>query len=138
VNLRSRIVHRDSPVEVGQYETLRWTENPESYLRRSLSRALFEDGGMEQGLKPSVPTIDIELIAFEEVRLSNKHAGRVQLRYQLRRESEVIASGYITKERDAGSGIEPAVIAIGEAMDDATAELSSIVATRMRSAIASE
>ena len=41
-------MHRESAVEVDQYDTLKWTENPEDYVRRSLSRALFEDGQLEE------------------------------------------------------------------------------------------
>src|SRR5688572_26651074 len=41
--LGERIVFRDSNYELNFYEERRWTERPEDYLRRALSRALFEE-----------------------------------------------------------------------------------------------
>ena len=82
-NLRSPIVHRESAVELDTYETLRWTENPEDYVRRSLSRALFDDGRLEEVVGGAAVTLDVEVVAFEEARRENRHVGRVQLGYQL-------------------------------------------------------
>lgn len=132
-NLRYPIVHRESAVELDLYETLRWTENPEDYVRRSLSRALFEDGQLEEVVGGAAVTLDVELIAFEESRRENRRVGRIQLGYQLHDERSVLKSGIVTVERDAtGAGIEPVVTAIGSAMDAATSELAKNVVAQLR------
>lgn len=131
-NLRTSIVYRESPIEVREYVTLRWTESPEAYLRRSLSRALFDEALFDQGFSRSLPTVDVELVAFEELRTPGQHGGRVQLRYLLYDNQEVLAAGLITKERAAGPGVEAAVVAIGAAMDQAAEELSGIIGARLR------
>ncbi len=46
--LKERIVFRTSAYEVGYYEERRWTEMPESFIRRALSRALFDRRGIRQ------------------------------------------------------------------------------------------
>lgn len=130
-NLRTPILYRRTWIEVGEYVTLRWTENPEVYLRRSLQRALFERERFAQSLSPSAPTLEVELIDFEQVMTAGKHAGRVRLRYQLHRELEVLAAGSITAERESKAGIEAAVVAIGAALDQATDELAELVAARL-------
>jgi ABC-type uncharacterized transport system auxiliary subunit len=126
--LRNPIVFRKSTHEVGTYEDWRWTEYPETYLRRSLTRALFETGGFLQGLGTRVPTVDVELVAFEEVLRGNARAGRVQIGYRLHDERAVLAMGVITVERDAGRGAITAVVdAIGAALNEATARLSTVM-----------
>jgi len=66
--LRERIAFRASANELGFYEGLRWTERPESYLRRALSSSLFEQRGLEQVLAGPGATLEVELISFEETR----------------------------------------------------------------------
>lgn len=131
-NLRYRIVRRESDVEVGQYETLRWTENPEAYVRRLLVHALFEDHPLQQAVAGPVPVLDVEVVAFEEVRYGARPSGRVQIRYQLQDDRSVLATGIVTVQRDSqGDGVQPVVIAIGQAMIGATTELAAGVAARL-------
>jgi uncharacterized lipoprotein YmbA len=125
-NLRYAIVHRESAVELAPYETLRWTDTPETYLRRALSRALFESRPLDQAVGGAAATLDVELVAFEE---TEHHRGRVAMRYVLHDEQAVLARGEIAVERDAsGPAIEPVVAAIGAALDAATAQLADRVA----------
>jgi len=132
-NLRSSIVHRESAVELDTYATLRWTENPEDYVRRSLSRALFADGQLEEVVGGPAPTLDVEVVVFEEARREGRHLGRVQLGYQLHDERSVLASGVVTLERDVvGEGIEPVILAIGSAMEASTSELAKTVVPQLR------
>lgn len=132
-NLRLAIVHRESAVEVDQYDTLKWTENPEDYVRRSLSRALFEDGQLEEVVGGVAVTLDVEVISFEASRRENRRVGRIRLGYQLHDERSVLTSGVVTVERDAVSGgIEQVVAAIGTAMEAATSELAKNVVTKLR------
>lgn len=43
-DLGQSIAFRRSRYEVGYYDTRRWTESPDNYLRRALVRALFDEG----------------------------------------------------------------------------------------------
>jgi len=127
--LRSRIVHRDSDVEVSEYETLRWTESPDAYVARSLRHALFDDRGLRQALGGSLPTLDVEVTAFEESRRGARRGGRVELRYEIHDDQFVLASGTVAKEHDATDGsIEQVVAAIAVAMHAASSELATSVA----------
>jgi cholesterol transport system auxiliary component len=126
--LGTRIVHRDSAVESAPYETLRWTDEPDVYVRRSLARALFDAAPFEQAIDSEAPTLDVDVLAFEEVRRGASRLGRVELRYEVRDDKRVVAHGTIAIERAAGAGIEGVVAAIGRALDDATSGLASRVA----------
>ncbi|HET7501173.1 MAG TPA: ABC-type transport auxiliary lipoprotein family protein [Kofleriaceae bacterium] len=131
-HLRYRIARRDSPVALDLYETLRWTEQPHDYIRRSLGHALFDARPFEQAVSGASPALDVELTAFEDVVHADRHAGRVQLHYQLRDDRVVLAHGVVTVERDApGPAIEIVVEAIGQAMEAATAELADRVVARL-------
>ena len=132
-NLRYAIVHRDSAVEVEPYQTLRWTENPEDYVRRSLSRALFQDSPLVEVVGGPGVTLDVDVIAFEELRRGERHFGRVQLGYHLHDDRAVLASGVLTIEREAASpAIESVVSAIGDAMNGATSGLAQNVVAQLR------
>lgn len=124
-HVRSRIAYRASPVEHGLYETLRWTEDPEAYVRRALQRSLFEDRGLVEALDSDVPILDIEVVAFEEVGRGERRLGRVQLRYELYDDRRMIARGLVTEERPStGPEIDRVVIAIGGAMHAASARVA--------------
>ena len=69
-HLRERIVYRDEGHVVGFYEDLRWTERPEVYVRLEIARALFEDRGFDRALSGLAPTLDVELLAFDEIKLT--------------------------------------------------------------------
>jgi uncharacterized lipoprotein YmbA len=131
--LRTRIVHRDSEWELGTYETLRWTDNPEVYVRHALSRALFDETPLTPAVGGSAPAVDVEVSAFEEVRRGRARAGRVQLRWVLHDDRSTLGSGVITSEKDAaGDDIEHVVAAIASAMNDASGRVASAVAKEMK------
>ena len=133
-HLRYAIVHRESAVEVAPYETLRWTESPDAYVRRALSRALFEAHPLDQAVGGAAPTLDVEIVAFEQV---HQTAGRVELRYVLHDDRAVIARGRIAIEQPAGgAAIEQVVAAIGAALDRASAELADRVVAALRAPVA--
>jgi cholesterol transport system auxiliary component len=69
---------RDSDHERGYYEDRRWTERPEAYLRRALARTLFEERGLVRVATGAAPTLDAELVAFEEIR-APEHKTRIQV-----------------------------------------------------------
>jgi len=124
-HLGSAIVHRDSDVELAPYETLRWAESPEVYARRALVHAVFEARPIDQATVGGARTLDVEVVSFEEVARAAGHAGRVELRYELRDDRDVIARGTACAERAASSDrIEAIVAAIDRALDAASADLA--------------
>lgn len=131
-NLRYQIVHRASAVEVEPYETLRWTEAPVDYVERALVRALFRDGRFQQVVSGPGLTLDVGVIAFEDAHRDRRRIGRVQLSYRLHDERAVLTSGLVEVERDAAADtIDAAVLAIGAALDGATAEITQRVARQL-------
>ncbi len=80
--LDERMVFRDSAFELGYYQEKRWTEAPEEYLRRRLERALFEERGLRHVVGGTAPTLEVELLAFEEIR-KPKRITRVQVSVRL-------------------------------------------------------
>ena len=82
-HLDERIAYRVGGAEMGFYDDRRWTENPEAYLRRALERNLFEQRGLSRIITGGTPILDIELIAFEELRGETARA-RVALTFGLR------------------------------------------------------
>lgn len=65
-HLRERMVTRTSSRELSYSEDRRWTERPDIYLQRALGHALFEERGLTQVISGSAPTLEVELVAFEE------------------------------------------------------------------------
>ena len=81
-SIDERVIFRKSPNEIGFYDDRAWTERPEVYLRRELSRALFEDRGLRASEHAGGPTLEVELVGFEEVKAPS-HVGRVTIAMQL-------------------------------------------------------
>ena len=77
-HLDERLVYRDSDYELGYYQERRWTEAPDEYLKRRLARALFEERGLRRVVGGAAATLDVELIAFDEIR-APKRVARVQV-----------------------------------------------------------
>lgn len=66
-HLKLRAVYRPTPREIAFRETRRWAELPEDYLRRSLSRELFERRGVRRVVSGAAPELEVELTAFDEI-----------------------------------------------------------------------
>lgn len=125
-HLRYAIAQRTSPNELVLYELDRWTDTPDVYARRSLERALFQARPIEQATGGGGYSLDVDVLAFEEVRA--RRAGRVQLRYRLRDENTVIASDVVTVVRASRSAtLADIAVAIGAALDAATAQIAERV-----------
>jgi cholesterol transport system auxiliary component len=126
-HLRSAIVYRTSPIELSMYHSRRWTERPDDYVRRALERELFGDASMQQAVASPSLTLDVDVLAFEEVTMPER-AGSVELAYRLRDQKTVIASGKVSARRRApGTDFAPVVTAIGGALDEATTKLAEAV-----------
>jgi ABC-type uncharacterized transport system auxiliary subunit len=126
-SLRERIAYRNAAYERGYYEELRWTDRPEIYVRRALGRSLFEAHGMHRVLSGASPTLETEVLAFDDMRLSTGRAVRIQLRVVLFEESGVIFENTITVDRPVVGdkpGIEDVVAAMADALDAVSEEVS--------------
>lgn len=117
-HLRERIVYRDPSFEVGFYDDRRWTERPEVYVRHALARKLFDEGAATPVVGGDVPVLDVEVLAFEELRRAGGRAGRVSLRLVLHDDRRVFAEDTVTVDEPA-EGDRPAAVvaAIAQALD---------------------
>jgi ABC-type uncharacterized transport system auxiliary subunit len=136
--IRDRMAFRESDVAIGYYEDFRWTERPESYVRRDLARALFEDEGVEEIIGGGGLTLDVDLDSFEEVR--EKHAAVVRLSWQLRDDTVVLLRRTVTVqhplEGDAKDTSSHAALAIAlsEALEDAIDQTVRVVVPNLSTA----
>ena len=133
-HIRQRIVVRTSAVELAALEDRRWTEKPEDYLRRSLARALFEEAGLVHAISGAGPTLDVELLAFEEVRRGDDRAAAVAMHVALHDDRVVLDSTTVRVEIPLEDGVDttaPLAQAMGSALDQATRQIATRVATRL-------
>jgi cholesterol transport system auxiliary component len=129
-NLRERIAFRDAAYELGYYEDWRWTERPETYVRRELGRTMFEEHGMHRVFNGVAPTVDVEVIAFDDLRLKTGRAARVQLKAMLSDDSGVLWEDTLTVDRPVTAEkpkIEDFVAAMAGALDAAAEQVTSKV-----------
>jgi cholesterol transport system auxiliary component len=103
-NLRERWVMRDQSGATSYAEDRRWTERPEVYLRRALSRALFEERGLVEALSGRAMTLEVELVAFEE--LERPHRVRLQALLVLRDDRVSLFQETVNVEQAVAPGDE--------------------------------
>jgi ABC-type uncharacterized transport system auxiliary subunit len=101
--LGERLVFRDSAYELGFYEDRRWTEKPEAYFRRALSRALYERGEFRRVVSGAGPTLDCELVEFAELR-SPAHVARARANFVLYDSRSVRTEATVTVELPITAG----------------------------------
>ena len=128
-NLRERIAYRDAAYELGYYDDWRWTERPETFVRRELGRSMFEAHGFRRVLGGSAPSLEVEVIAFDDVRLPSGRAARVQLKVILFEDSGVVYEDTFTVEK-AVPGDKPKIEDVVAAMASALDQAAQQVATR--------
>ena len=119
-HLEERIVFRDSEYELGYYAERRWTEAPEEYLKRRLSRVLFEERGLQRVVNGRAPTLEVQLTAFEEIR-KPKRVARVQVIVRLHdqrivRWEETLTVNQPIAEKDDAEDPDAMVEAVGLAL----------------------
>jgi len=132
--LREKILHRDGPHELGAYDDRRWTERPENYVRRELARTLFEERGFRHVLVGTAPRLDVEVLSFEEVRLPNAHAARIQLHIVLHNGRDVLLEETIGVDKPVpndppNNGFDGFVTSMTQALDDVAARVADRVKT---------
>jgi cholesterol transport system auxiliary component len=136
--LGERLVFRDSPYELGFYEDRRWTEKPEAYFRRALSRALYEQGGFRRVVSGAGPTLDCELVEFAELR-SPAHVARARANFVLYDSRSVRTEATVTVELPIPASKEEAqpaesVAALSLALTSAVDEIVRRVSANLDSA----
>ncbi len=133
-SLRERIAYRNAAYERGYYEELRWTDRPEIYVRRTLGRSLFEVHGMHRVLTGPAPTLETEVLAFDDMRLSTGRAVRIQLRVVLFDDASVIFENTVTVDRPV-AGDKPTIEDVVAAMADALDTVADTVSLRVHEAL---
>ncbi|HEX6241043.1 MAG TPA: ABC-type transport auxiliary lipoprotein family protein, partial [Polyangiales bacterium] len=61
-----RFIERTGAHEIRYHDEWRWTDQPDTFLTRALSRDLFERAGLVQAFSGAAPTLDVELTALEQ------------------------------------------------------------------------
>jgi ABC-type uncharacterized transport system auxiliary subunit len=134
--LRDKIVHRDSPYEIGYYDGRVWTEKPALYVRRAVVQAIFGERGVRQVVSGSAATLDVEVLGFEEV-MEPAHVGRVELAYVVYDDRVVRASRTVRIERPIAeakgdSAATATVSAIAEALSAAVEAVADAAVLELR------
>jgi ABC-type uncharacterized transport system auxiliary subunit len=136
--LAERLVFRESSYELGFYEDRRWTEKPEAYFRRALSRALYEQGGFRRVLSGAGLTLDCELVEFAELK-SPAHIARARANFVLYDSRSVRTEATVTVELPIAAGKEQAgaaasVAALSLALTSAVDQIVRRVSANLDSA----
>lgn len=139
---RRTIIHRDSPHEIGYYDDRVWTEKPTAYVRRALVRALYDDRGLKQVLSGASLTLDVDVVAFEEVR-EPAHVGRISLDHTLSDDRVVRRSRSLVVERpisaaQGGDAASEVVQALSDALGAAAESIAEAAATELQAEEAPE
>jgi len=133
-HLRQRMAYRTSGEEIGYYDECRWTERPEAYLRRALSRYLFEVRGVSRATSGAAPTLDAELTSFEEIK-DGEHRVRVQVVISVDDAEQGSIERTITVERnvrgDNDPDPSPVVQALALALSAAVEQIGDVVVERL-------
>lgn len=133
-HLEERIAYRPSQGELGYYDSWRWTEPPQAYLRRALARELFERRGLVRVVSGDAPTLSVELTSFEEVREGQPRA-RVELAVLLRGDRSALLERTLREERTlpAGAAEDPRRLtqSLAQALDAAVSQVADLVSARL-------
>jgi cholesterol transport system auxiliary component len=138
-HIEERMAYRVSATELGYYDDRRWTEPPEEFVRRALEEELFERRGFQRVISGDAPTLDVEVLSFEELRQGAPRA-RLSLAVTLRNDRRALLDRTISVDvplaQKAASGQpEPGdaddAPALAEAMADALARATRQVAEQV-------
>jgi hypothetical protein len=124
--LKDRIAFRDAD-EIGFHDLWQWTEKPESYLRRGMERALFQQHALHQIISGQGPTLELELDAFDEL-LSPRHVARVQVTWLLHDDRAVLIQNTVTVDHAIAARAdtkdpEPLVSAMSDALGEVISDI---------------
>jgi cholesterol transport system auxiliary component len=117
-DLGPRIVYGDGAFQVGRYADRRWSERPEHYLRRALARSLFEEGRFRRALSVDAPTLEAELLDFEEITAQGAHAARIAVHFLLASDRALAERTVVVTAPVNGGKFEDFVAAMANALDE--------------------
>lgn len=120
--------------EYGFYEEALWTERPAAYVESALARALFEQGPYRRATGAKAPTLDVRVVAFEEVIADGQqHTARVALHVVLSdADGQALVERTVVGAEPVATN-DPADVAqgMGAALDRAiAAALEAVIAAR--------
>jgi len=131
-HLEERMAYRVHATELAYEEERRWTERPDEYLRRALEQELFEHRRLRRIVSGPGTTLDVELVAFEELRGPTPRV-RLALRFTLHDARQASLERSLLIERPLGPS-SPATVhaelvatALGGALTSAVAEVADEV-----------
>ena len=130
-DLGEGIAFRSAPHQIGYYESRRWSESPDNYLRRALERRMFDAQRCRRVLSNTGRTLDVRLLAFEEQR-GPSHRARVAVHVVLSDDQAVLHEETIDWARpcpagDGDAAFEGFVKAISQTLDDVVERVVAIV-----------
>jgi ABC-type uncharacterized transport system auxiliary subunit len=134
-NLRERIAYRTTVYELKYYDHYRWTERPESYMRREITYALLSNGSLRRVLSNTSPILDVDLLDFEELYLPTSHAVRIRLNMVVTQGTEVLFERMLMIDSPvvgAAPEIDIVVAAMATALKVAAGQITDHVATVLR------
>jgi cholesterol transport system auxiliary component len=134
-HLEERIAYRVSDTELGYYDDRLWTEPPEQFVRRALESELFEKRAFRRVISGPGPTLDVEVLSFEELREGAPRA-RLTLLTRLRDERRVLLERTVSVEAPLAAGAEDAgpalALAMANALASATQQIADQVGTELQ------
>jgi ABC-type uncharacterized transport system auxiliary subunit len=131
-SLGTRIAYREGEHQMGYYDDRRWTEEPSRYVRRALERTLYQESGLQCTRDVTVPTLDVEVLGFEEQKLATSHAARVELRAVLRTRERVLFDENVqVVDPVVGGSFDDVVAALGRALEKASRDLTRRTTTAL-------
>jgi ABC-type uncharacterized transport system auxiliary subunit len=130
--LGEQIAWRVSDVERGLYEERRWTEFPSRYVERAMALALDHTAGIRRVDSGQVATLNLELIAFDEI-LAPTHEAGVEIVASLRSPDRVPIFQHDFRSQRPIADAQPssAARAMGLALDDAVTQVAAAVAAQV-------
>lgn len=132
-HLLERMAYRASEHEIGYHEGFRWTERPDQYFRRALGRELFEKQRFAHVVAGVGPTLEAELIAFEELR--ERKAVRVEARVLVHDGRRVLLEQTVRVEESRSDDTPDAV---AEALSRALQKCVSQIAAEVENALSGQ
>jgi ABC-type uncharacterized transport system auxiliary subunit len=127
-----QICWRGSDVEHGLYEQRRWTDHPTRYLERAMDVALDRTPGLRRVESGRVPTLDLDLVSFDEVVAPTREAD-VEVVAVLRDPGQTLLFQRTFSARRPIPDADPdsTARAMGSALDDVVVQIASQVAASL-------